>query len=410
MKKIIKSIIRKPKDEVLDEIVNRGVENIYPSKEFLKESLISGKKLKIYLGIDPTGPTLHLGHAIILQKLGEFQKLGHKAILLIGDFTAMIGDPTGKSDTRNKLTYSEVMKNAKLYKKQASVFLKFDGINPAEIQYNSKWLKKMNLYDVLEIGSRMTVEQMIKRDMFDRRIKEGKPIFIHEFFYPLLQGYDSVAMDVDGEIGGNDQTFNMLVGRNLMKQISNKEKIVIALKLLEDPTGKKMGKTEGNMITFGDSSKDMFGKIMSWPDGMIASGFELCTQVSLGDLKKISEDLKNRVNLKDFKMKLAEEITRIYYGKEVAKKAREDFDRVFSKKEIPDDIEKVIVSKGELLKNVLVQKQIIKSNSEFVRLIRGGGIKNIENKEKILDIFYKLEKEIIIKIGARKFIRIEFFN
>lgn len=410
MKKIIKSTIKieKPKDEILDEIINRGVENIYPSKEFFKESLVSGKKLKIYLGIDPTGPTLHLGHAIILRKLGEFQKLGHKVILLIGDFTAMIGDPTGKSDARNKLTHSEVMKNAKFYKKQASVFLKFDGVNPAEIQYNSKWFKKMNLSDILEIASRMTVEQMIKRDMFDKRIKEGKPIFIHEFFYPLLQGYDSVVMDVDGEIGGNDQTFNMLVGRNLMKQISGKEKIVITLKLLEDSTGKKMGKTEGNMVTLADSSRDMFGKIMSWPDGMIELGFELCAYTSLDDLKKISEDIKNGVNPKDLKIKLAEEIVRVYHGKEKAKEAREYFDKIFSKKEIPCDIEEVAVSKWELLKNVLVQKQIIKSNSEFTRMIRGGGIKNIKNGEKILDIFYKIEKEITLKIGSRRFIRISF--
>ncbi|MDD5318387.1 MAG: tyrosine--tRNA ligase, partial [Candidatus Pacebacteria bacterium] len=207
-------IKEKPKGVSIQELLTRGVEHIFPNPAFLEEKLKKGEKITIYLGIDPTGPTLHLGHVIILKKLRDFQRLGHKVILLIGDFTAQIGDPTDKMATRKKLSAKEVLNNCKVYKTQASRFLDFSGRNKAELRFNSSWLKKMNFADVLELASHMTVEQMLKRDMFEKRNSEGKPIFIHEFLYPLLQGYDSVALGVDAEIGGNDQTFNMLVGRD----------------------------------------------------------------------------------------------------------------------------------------------------------------------------------------------------
>ena len=277
----------------INELLNRGIENIFV-KEELKKKLLSGKKLKIYLGIDPTGPTLHMGHAIPLKKLKEFQELGHQVILLMGDFTAMIGDPTDKMAARKQLTHKEVLNNLKKYKKQASIFLKFTGDNKAEFKFNSKWLAKMNFEDVLDLASKMTVDQMLKRDMFVKRNEEGKPIFIHEFMYPLMQGYDGVAMKVDIEIGGNDQMFNMLTGRHLSLQILNKDKSVITMKLLEDNSGKKMGKTEGNMITFEDAPSDMFGKVMSWNDSLIEKGFELCTDVV---------EINTEENPKDLKMK-----------------------------------------------------------------------------------------------------------
>ena len=296
----------------IDKLLSRGVENIFV-KEELKKKLLSGKRLKVYLGIDPTGPTLHMGHAIPLKKLKEFQDLGHEVILLMGDFTAMIGDPTDKMATRVQLTHKEVLNNLKKYKKQAAIFLKFTGSNKAQFKFNSKWLSKMNFGDVLELASKMTVEQMQKRDMFVRRNEEGKPVFIHEFMYPLMQGYDSVAMKVDVEVGGNDQTFNMLTGRHLSQQMIKKEKSVIAMKLLEDNSGKKMGKTEGNMITFLDSPTEMFGKVMSWTDSLIVKGFELCTNV---------EDFKifNEQNPRDAKLKLAYEITKIYHEEKRLKK------------------------------------------------------------------------------------------
>src|SRR5574343_1572006 len=200
-----------------NELLERGIENIYPSKAYLESRIAKGKKLRMYLGVDPTGPTLHMGHAIPLMKLADLQKLGHEVILLIGDFTAMIGDPTDKSATRKQLTRKEVLKNATLYKKQASKFLNF-GFGGAKLMYNSKWLASMNFENVVSLASKITVQQMIQRDMFQERLKEEKPIYLHEFLYPLMQGYDSVAMKVDGEIGGNDQTFNMLAGRDLRSE------------------------------------------------------------------------------------------------------------------------------------------------------------------------------------------------
>ncbi|MCR4314043.1 MAG: tyrosine--tRNA ligase, partial [Candidatus Uhrbacteria bacterium] len=252
----------------IEELLTRGVEKIFPSREFLEARLKEGKQLSLYLGIDPTGPDLHIGHSIQLRKLRQFQDLGHKVILLIGDFTGMIGDPTDKSATRVRLTREQVLANAEKYKEQASKILDFGGKNPVELRYNSEWHAKLSLTEVLELAAHFTVPQMLARDMFKKRMQEGKDVYMHEFLYPLMQGYDSVAMDVDGEVGGNDQTFNMLAGRDLMKAMQGKEKFVIAGKLLADPTGKKMGKSEGNMITLGDSSDDMFGKIMSWTDGM----------------------------------------------------------------------------------------------------------------------------------------------
>ncbi|MCX6717336.1 MAG: tyrosine--tRNA ligase [Candidatus Taylorbacteria bacterium] len=298
-------------EKVIEEFLTRGVENIYPNKEFLKKQLLSGKKLTMYLGIDPTGPTLHLGHMIPIKKLGEFQKLGHKAILLIGDFTAMIGDPTDKSATRKQLTRKQVLNNCKLYKRQISTFLNF-GFGGADLKYNSKWLGRLSFEKLLELSSYLTHSQMIKRSMFQDRINNGKDIYINEFMYPLMQGYDSVAMDVDGEIGGNDQTFNMLVGRDLLKKIKNKEKFVMTVKLLADSTGKKMGKTEGNMASLTDDNNEMFGKVMSWTDGVMISAFELCTNVPMEEIKKIEKDLQEGINPKDFKLKLAYEIVRIY--------------------------------------------------------------------------------------------------
>jgi len=310
-------------NKINDDLLTRGISSIYPTKEFLESKIKKGEKLTIYLGIDPTGPTLHLGHVIAIKKLGEFQKAGHKIILLMGDFTAMIGDPTDKGTARKQLTHKEVMSNLKFYKKQASTIISFTGKNPAQIKFNSKWLGKMNFEDVLNLASKMTVSQMLERDMFQRRIEESKPIYLHEFIYPLMQGYDSVAMDVDGEIGGNDQTFNMLCGRDLMKSIKHKEKFVITMKLLEDNSGKKMGKTEGNMVSLKDSTDEMYGKIMSWTDGLILSAFELCTNVSTEEIKEIEKLLKlSATNPKDLKMRLAKEVISIFHGEKKAKEGR----------------------------------------------------------------------------------------
>lgn len=393
-------------DSKKEELV-RGVQEFLPSKDFLFKQLSEGKKMRIYTGIDPTGPTLHLGHMIVLKKLRDFQNLGHEIILLMGDFTAMIGDPTDKLAVRKVLTEKEVKNNLKLYKKQAEFFLNFKGSNPAKVLFNSSWLKKLNLKDILDLTSLVTVDQMLKRDMFSRRMEESKPIYMHEFMYPLLQGYDSVAMNVDVEIGGNDQLFNMMMGRDLQKKLNNKEKTSITMKLLADTTGKKMGKTEGNMVSLLDSNTDMFGKIMSWTDDMILNGFELCTNVSEINLAEIRKQFNEGVaNPRDFKLMLAKEIVKIYHGEEKARLAEENFINTFSKGEIPENIQEVNIPVGTPLGIILQNEKIVASAGEFKRLVKEGAVNTTEGEE-IKDFNYTVSKPIIVKVGKRRFLDIK---
>jgi len=387
-------------------LLARSIANIYPSKEFLASKITKKEKLTMYLGIDPTGPTLHLGHAIAIKKLSEFQKAGHKVILLMGDFTAMIGDPD-KNTTRVPLTHKQVMANLKNYKKQASALLSFSGKNAAQIKFNSKWLGKMSFEDVIKLASNMTVQQMLERDMFRRRMEEGKPISIHEFMYPLMQGYDSVAMDVDGEIGGNDQTFNMLQGRNLMKVYKNKEKFVITLKLLEDNDGKKMGKTEGNMVALCDGPEEMFGKIMSWNDSLIIPAFELCTDLPMSEVESIARDMaSNSINPKDLKMKLAISVVSLYYNKNKAEKAKQNWENTFSKKEIPSDVKTLKTKENSLLVDVLLKEGLVSSKTEFRRLLAEHAITNMDSDEKVIDA-NQIASNVVYKIGKKRFCKIE---
>ncbi len=388
----------------IQKLLNRGVENVFIKEELLNK-LRSGKQLTVYLGIDPTGPTLHMGHAIPLKKLGDFQKLGHKVILLMGDFTAMIGDPD-KKQARVPLTRKQVMDNLKKYKKQASKFLNFNGSNKALFKFNSKWLSKMKFEDVLKLASCMTVEQMLKRDMFKTRIEEGSPIYIHEFMYPLMQGYDSVAMKVDVEIGGNDQTFNMLTGRNLSNQIINKDKHVVATKLLVDNSGKKMGKTEGNMITLEDKPEDVFGKVMSWEDGMILNGFELCTDVELESIKEIEEKIKKGENPMEFKKMLAFEIVKTFFDYKKATEALDLFVNTFQKGEVPESMIEVKTDGKQKLVDMLIRDKIFTSKGEFKRLVEEGAVTDILNGVKVSDFNLIPSKNAQFKIGKRKFIKI----
>jgi tyrosyl-tRNA synthetase len=371
------------------------VENAYPSKDELKKVLLFGKILSIYNGIDPTGPTLHIGHGSTLLKLREFQDLGHKIILLIGDFTGKIGDPTDKTATRKQLSTKEIKNNLKSYTKQAGKIL---DMKKVAVKFNSKWLSKLSFEEVMDLASEFTLQQMIERDMFERRIKEGQPIHLHEFFYPLMQGYDSVAMDVDMEIGGNDQTFNMLVGRTMMKN-RGKEKYVLTTKLLVDPTGKKMGKSEGNMVTLEDDPENMFGKVMSWPDSLMPVAFEICTRIPMSEINKLKE-----TNPRDAKMKLAFEIVKLYHGEKKAKEAEEKFINTFQKGKIPDDVEEV---EGEgPLAPLLLKIKMFNSNSEIRRLFDAGAIMDLTDNKKLLS------KEVVIKghvykIGKHRFIKIK---
>ncbi len=391
----------------IEKVLSRGVESIFPNKDFLMSKMVKGERLTFYLGVDPTGKTLHLGHAIPLKKLGQLQKLGHQIIFLIGDFTAMIGDPTDKSATRKKLTREEVLENCKQYQKQASKFISFSGANKALLKFNSDWLGKMNFGDVLELASKMTVDQMLKRDMFARRIEENKPIYIHEFMYPLMQGYDSVAMDVDGEVGGNDQTFNMLAGRDLLKSIKNKEKFVIATKLLTDSEGKKMGKTEGNMVSLDQSADDVFGKVMSWNDNLIIPGFEIITGVSIEEISSIKQSLDSGTNPKEIKTRLAKEIVSMIHDSESAERANENFEKAFSKGGVPDDIQIIKVSNGSSLRDILVKEGVVSSNSDWKRLIDGKAISHADTGEVISDAFIKIEKGLVLRVGKKRFVKIE---
>ncbi|KKR20088.1 MAG: Tyrosine-tRNA ligase [Parcubacteria group bacterium GW2011_GWE2_39_37] len=346
----------------INEVLTRGVENIYPNREFLEKTLASGKRLRIYCGFDPTAPSLHIGHAIQINKLAQLQALGHEIIFLIGGFTGMIGDPTDKTATRKKLTKEEVLINSKNYKKQASAYLKFTGENPAKVMNNSKWFDKMTFSDLIELASNFTVGQMLVRDMFQKRMEEQKPIHLHEFLYPLAQGYDSVVMDVDMEVGGNDQTFNMLAGRDLMKSLLGKEKFVITTKLLADEEGKKMGKTEGNAVSLNETAENVYGKIMSWPDGTIVNAFELCTNEPMSEVEKMREEIKLGKNPRDAKMRLAFEVTKLYHGEKKAKQAENYFIKTVQKKEVPI---KLASSKGEARR--LIEQGGVKVNGLVVK-------------------------------------------
>jgi len=391
------------KDQKIIEVLTRGVENIYPSKSVLEKVLKSGRKLTIYNGIDPTGK-LHIGHGVVLQKLRQLQELGHKIIILTGDFTAMIGDPSDKMAARKPLSRKQVLDNSREYKKQIAKVL---DIKKTEFKYNSEWLAKMSFEDVVKLASEFTVQRLLERDMFENRMKAGKPIHLHEFLYPLMQGYDSVAMDVDMEIGGNDQTFNMLAGRTLMKSLKSKEKFVLTTKLLEDPTGKKMSTTEGQMVNLDDEPKDMYGKVMSWPDQFIIPAFEIATNCSMPEVVQINKDLKAGKNPKILKMLLAYKIVQMYYGTNDAISAEENFKIVFEDKLNPDDIKEYKVKSKNII-DILVETKLADSKSEAKRLVKQGGIK--VDQKKVADENFQIDKidkdGVVIQKGKRHFVKI----
>jgi tyrosyl-tRNA synthetase len=394
------------KTELTELLLNKGVADILPSRGFLEKELASGKKLTIYAGFDPTAPTLHIGHTISLRKLRHFQDLGHQIIFLVGDFTARIGDPTDKTSARKQLTEKEIKANLKQYKTQAGKFIRFSGKNAAQIKFNNDWLGKMKFADVLSLASNMTVDQMLKRDMFVRRAEEGKPIYIHEFMYPLMQGYDSVAMNVDGEVGGNDQLFNMLAGRTLLKQLKNKEKFVMTVKLLEDNNGKKMGKTEGNMVSMIDSPEDMYGKIMSWTDGLIVPGFELCTDYNPDQIRNVADELATGINPRDIKMRLAYEIVKTCTDEKKAQRAEEVFVATFQKKESHESIVEISAAR-RTLEAIVIEEQIVSSKSELRRLIEAKAVTNFETRHVVTTEESKeAARAGIYKIGKSRIVRI----
>jgi len=387
----------------IKELLTRGVENVI-ELENLKKRLLSGEKLRIKLGIDPTGPKLHLGRATQLWKLKEFQDLGHQIVLIIGDFTALIGDASDKKAMRRALTEEEVKKNMTSYTKQIGQIL---DLKKVEIQHNSKWLKKINIRDLINLAMRFTVQQMINRRNFKERWDTNKEIGLHELLYPLCQGYDSVAVKADVEIGGTDQLFNLMAGRKIQEIFDQKPQDLVILKMIEGLDNEKMSTSRGNVINITDAPNEMFGKIMSMRDEMILKYFELCTQVPLAEINQLEEKLKAGTNPRDLKARLAKEIVKIYHGEKAAEQAAKEFDKIFKEKEMPSKMATCNMEHGTYnMMELLVKTKMASSKSEAQRLIEQGAVKINNQVEKDWKKELKIEQETIIQVGKRKFVKI----
>lgn len=386
------------------EVLPGGIEELAAK---LQHAADTNTPLRVKLGMDPTRPDLHLGHTVVMRKLREFQSLGHKIVLIVGGATAMVGDPSGKSETRPALTKEQVEENAKSYFDQMSKVL---DVSNAEVTNNADWLHKMSFTELLKLSAQVTVAQMMTRDDFAKRYAEGRPISIHEFFYPLMQAYDSVAIDADIELGGTDQRFNTLLGRDIQTAYGKKyPQLVILLPLLEGTDGVvKMSKTyPEHCISLTDSAKDMFGKLMSIPDNMITRYFSLLTDATKDELEAYDKQIEDSsINPRNIKMKLAHQITEEYHGKEGADKAQEEFINVVSNKGIPEDIQEVKVEQGKNILDLITELKFTASRGEAKRLIQGGGVKI--DGEKITDMGYTIsfEESVVLQAGKRKFAKL----
>lgn len=388
------------------QLIRRGVAEIVPEDELkqkLYRSIKGNRPLRVKLGLDPTAPDIHLGHTVVLNKLRQFQDLGHEVHLIIGDFTGRIGDPSGKSETRKQLTEEQVQANAATYKEQIFKVLDKD---KTIIHFNSEWLMPLNLVDVLNLAGKYTVARMLERDDFEKRYKEGLPIGIHEFMYPLMQAYDSVALKADVELGGTDQKFNLLVGRNLLKEYGLEPQIALTMPILEGTDGiQKMSKSLGNYIGVNEDAYEMFGKTMSIPDNLIIRYFELLTRVAQEEIDGMQKAMQEGANPRDLKMRLAREIITIYHNAEEAQKAQERFLLVFSQRDIPEDIPEVTVNEIELwLPKFLLEQGMVESTSDGRRMLKQGAVKL--NGEKYKDENILVENGMVIQVGKRKFIRL----
>lgn len=386
----------------IDEMFARGtVVEALPSKDELLKKLLSGDRIRIYYGMDPTATAIHLGHAKNIIFLEELRTLGHEVIILFGDFTATIGDPSDKKAVRKQLTAEDVKKNVAGWMDQVRPLLGIDAKeNPALIKYNSEWLAKLTMKDVVELSANFTVQQMLERDMYQRRMKENTPIHLHEFLYPLMQGYDSVAMDVDAELCGTDQIFNALAGRTLMKRLKDKEKFVIALNLVANPkTGELMSKSNGTGVFVDQPAPELFGAIMALPDPMIDPLFINCTRIPMSE-----KDALMAQGPREAKARIAFDIVKRFHGEAAATAAEASFNNTFAKGGVPDDVQEIKLG-NDSLPEALVKAGIIPSKAEWRRLIDGGGIK-MEDDEKISDPNFKPTKTMILKIGKRRFVKV----
>ena len=371
-------------DKDVEELLTRSVEKVIP-RELAESKLRSGERLRVYFGVDPTGAKLHLGHSVPLRKLRAFLDAGHEVIFLVGSFTAMIGDPSGRDTMRTPLTRQEVEENFRTYKEQAGKILDLSRI---EVRYNHEWLDQLRFVDIVKLATNFTVQQMLQRDMFEKRLKEGKPISLHEFLYPLMVGYDSVVLDVDCELGGSDQEFNMLAGRSLQTVHKKRDKFVLTTRLIEGTDGRKMSKTYDNCVYLEDSPENMYGKLMSIHDEFIKTYFECLTDVPMDKVEQILAS-----HPKEAKSRLAFEITKIYHGERVAEEAEKNFVETFSKGGVPKDIKTVKTTKDVPLVEVFLKHGLVSSKSEFNRLNKEGAIKEIESG--------------VYRIGKHRFLRIE---
>ena len=386
------------------EVLPGGIEELAVK---LQHAHDTNTPLRVKLGMDPTRPDLHLGHTVVMRKLRKFQELGHKLVLIVGGATAMIGDPSGKSETRPALTKEQVEENAKSYFEQMSMVL---DVSKAEVVNNADWLHKLNFMELLQLAGKVTVAQMMTRDDFAKRYADGKPISIHEFFYPLMQAYDSVAIDADIEFGGSDQRFNTLLGRDIQAAYGKKyPQMVMLLPLIEGTDGLvKMSKTyPEHCISLTDSANDMFGKLMSIPDTLIPKYYDLLTDITPEDLKSIEEQLESgNVNPRNIKLQLAHTITEEYHGKEDADKAQEEFINVVSNKGIPQDIPSVTIENGKGILDLLLDLKFVQSKGEAKRLIQGGGVKIDGNKISDLNYTVNIDSEVVLQAGKRKFAKL----
>ncbi len=377
-----------------EELLTRGVQRLIP-KDLADKKVAAGGKLSIYWGIDPTGGKIHLGHTVPMRKLKQFSEAGHNVTMVIGSFTAMIGDPSDQTAERQRLSKKDVQENFKTYKKQASKVLDFKKI---KIRYNHEWLEKINFEKIIDLASNFTVQQMSERAMFSERMSKNKPVHVHEFLYPLMVGYDSVVLDVDCELGGTDQEFNMLAGRTLQEAYGKKEKFVLTTPLIEGTDGRKMSKSYDNCIYLDDEPNDMFGKVMSMNDDLIETYFECCTDVPVDEYKNFMQK-----GPRDAKAYLARVIVEMYHGDKAAQKAEEEFNRVFQSGGLPDEVPEFSAQKGSSLVDVLAEAGVVPSKSEARRVIEQGGVKLDENPVQSIDAEVQ---EGIYKVGKRKFLKV----
>ena len=384
------------------EVIQRGVDEILPLDE-LKKKLEKNKPLRIKLGMDPTAPDLHLGHTVVMNKMKQLQDLGHEVIFLIGDFTGMIGDPTGKNVTRKPLSKKDILENAKTYSDQVFKILDKD---KTKIAFNSEWMNKMSSTEMISLASKHTVARMLERDDFSKRYKGGQAISIHEFLYPLVQGYDSVALRADMELGGSDQKFNLLVGRELQKQANMEPQVILTMPILEGLDGvQKMSKSLDNYIGVDEDPDSMFGKIMSISDDLMWRYLDLLSFESLETIASWRREVENGENPRNIKFRLAEEIISRYHNIEQAKKAQQNFIDRFAKNQIPDEMDEFTFSKGIKIANLLKDSKLVNSTSEAFRMIKQGAVKTDGEKINDKDLTPK-EGTSVYQVGKRKFARV----